>query len=65
LCKTPFWERHQYEHHVTGCATAHAEEIHQMRPSVKAPAFDGPWDKELGAWLEVHRDEVIEGRKRM
>ena len=65
ICGKPMWKRREYETHVPACATEHQAELNALRPSVRSPVFmGGPWDKELGAWVDENREAIIEGRKR-
>lgn len=56
-----------YERHFHACSERHAAELHARTVPGKAPALFGPrsGDVELREWLAAHRDEVLEGRKRV
>lgn len=69
LCGCPFWkdQRGRYERHIVQCVKANEERIHGLRPAVKNPhIFSGrAYDPDLKRWIERHKQEIVEDRKRL
>lgn len=66
--RTPFWdgEERAFERHVVACAARHDEQLRALSWRQRAPAIFDPQvsgDVELGRWIAVHRDALLEGRK--
>ncbi len=61
-------EERAYEGHVILCAKRHDAEMEAESLRSKAPAIFDPFvsgDVELDRWVRVHREELLEDRKRI
>lgn len=63
----PERDRAGYERHVVRCADEHQDQLAELRLSARLPAIYGEdtIDRELEGWVDEHRVELIEGRKRL
>lgn len=64
-CGKPFYEdeREKYERHAVKCAQENAESIHKLMVQTRTPISGGVPD--LEEWVAKHREELIEGRKKL
>lgn len=67
VCGDRFVESLTYERHVVECSNKHDTEIRESSMSHKFPNMYGPEAgvPDLEQWVDKHRDEIIEGRKKM
>lgn len=65
FCGHPFWdgEQRKYAKHVRQCVEANEEEIAKASPR-NHELFAGS-DRELEDYVAKHRQEILEGRKRI
>jgi hypothetical protein len=66
LCGFPIFEGESprvMERHIRRCVSENEAHIHAARNRAH-PDILKPWDTEFHAWVQKHREALIEGRKR-
>lgn len=67
FCNHPFFEhegQRAIDYHVSRCSREHHEMIVRYLRT-RRPEVMQAWDKDLERWVSRHRDELVEGRKKL
>lgn len=64
VCGHPIFEGERPEQHIVPCARRHEEHIRAYRDRTH-PEIMRAWDKDLEGWIGRHRQEILDGRKKL